>query len=133
MARRQDISARAVGMRETPDPTPVEVGIPRPPTMQELIAAAVRNQLSNAAASQGFETFEESDDFDVSDDLDDLDFPGRFEVRAMRPEFDDGDDEGPLNEREQAVYDRLKARADAASASSEPSEEVSEDVTKAAG
>lgn len=56
--------------REIPDPTPISrpVGFRPPPTLQDQIRAYVRNELSAQAASQGHETFEEADDFDVGED-----------------------------------------------------------------
>lgn len=58
--------------RELPDPTPVgiPVGLKRPPTLQEQIKAMVRTQLSQQMQQQGYETFEEAEDFDVDDDFD---------------------------------------------------------------
>lgn len=56
--------------REIPDPIPVEVPIQwrRPPTIQEQIKQMVRRELSQSAAAQGLETFEDADDFDIPDD-----------------------------------------------------------------
>lgn len=57
---------------EVPDPTPLSLpsGFRRPETLQEQVRRLVRTQLSQAAAEQGEETFEESEDFDVDDDFD---------------------------------------------------------------
>lgn len=70
--------------REVLDPTPIEVPLSfrRPLTMQEEIQRMVRQELSRAAESSGFESFEESDDFDVEDD-DDLVFMSPYEIREM--------------------------------------------------
>lgn len=55
---------------ELPDSTPVEVTLnfKRPKSINEMIAEAVRVQFSRVAQSQGFETFDEADDFDVGDE-----------------------------------------------------------------
>lgn len=55
---------------EIPDPKPVEVpaGFKRPETLAEQVQRLVRTGLSQAAARQGAETFEEAEDFDVEDD-----------------------------------------------------------------
>lgn len=70
--------------REIMDTTPVEVPLEfqRPLTMQEEIRRMVRQELSRAAEASGFETFEESDDFDVEDD-DDLLFMSPYEIKEM--------------------------------------------------
>lgn len=55
------------------DPTPVAlpVAFKRPPTIQEQIAQMIRSErLRQAAEAAGYETFEESEDFDVDDDFD---------------------------------------------------------------
>lgn len=58
--------------QEVPDQTPVNIPLKfrAPPTLQEQIRAMVRGELSQVAAQQGHETFEEADDFDVDDDYD---------------------------------------------------------------
>lgn len=57
---------------EVPDPRPLQVpaGFKRPPTLAEQVQRLVRGALSRQAAEQGFETFEESEDFDVGDEID---------------------------------------------------------------
>lgn len=56
--------------KEYGDPVPMAppVGMSRPLTLAEQIRSMVRRELSDAAHSQGFETFEEADDFDIDDD-----------------------------------------------------------------
>lgn len=68
---------------ELPDDTPIEMPLKfkRPPTLQEQIKAMVRREVSISAAEQGFETFEESDDFDVEDG-DELP-PSNYEFKDM--------------------------------------------------
>lgn len=58
--------------REILDPTPVDfpLNFKRPMTIQEQIRTFIRQELSQTAAAQGEETFEEADDFDVDDDFD---------------------------------------------------------------
>lgn len=50
---------------EIPDDTPVEMplGFTRPLTIEERIARAIRGHISQMAADEGFETFEEANDF----------------------------------------------------------------------
>ena len=54
------------------DPTPVSMplGFKKPETLAEQIRRMVKNEMSQAAANQGQESFEEADDFDVGDDFD---------------------------------------------------------------
>lgn len=58
--------------REVPDTQPVTMpaGFRRPETLAEQVQRLVRTQLSEHAANQGAETFEESEDFDVDDEFD---------------------------------------------------------------
>lgn len=57
---------------EVPDPTPLTLpsGFRRPETLQEQVRRLVRSTVSQIAADQGVETFEDSEDFDVDDDFD---------------------------------------------------------------
>lgn len=68
---------------ELPDDTPVEMPLKfkRPPTLQEQIKSMVRRELSDVASQQGFESFEEADDFDV-DDGEELP-PSNYEFKDM--------------------------------------------------
>lgn len=54
------------------DSRPVEmpIGFNRPPTLQEQIRRLIRTEMSMQAASQGQESWEEADDFNVGDDYD---------------------------------------------------------------
>lgn len=56
--------------RELPDPTPkaMPVGFKRPETLDEQIRRLIRTHMSDMAEDQGFETFEEADDFAVEED-----------------------------------------------------------------
>lgn len=51
-------------------PVAIPVRLSRPATMAEQVRNLVRQQLSQYAADQGHETFEDADDFDVGDDYD---------------------------------------------------------------
>lgn len=64
--------AREAFRREPVDSSQLEipVGFHRPPSLQEQVRRLVRYEMSQEAANQGQETFEEADDFDVGDDFD---------------------------------------------------------------
>lgn len=60
-----------VESRESPDPTPLAppVGYKAAPSLAEQIREMVRSErLAREVAEAGYETFEESDDFEVDDD-----------------------------------------------------------------
>ncbi len=87
-SRRDQILARSPD-KEIPDPTPVEVpvGYKTPPSLAELVQSYVRQEVSQAAQSQGLGTFEEEDDFDVADP-DDLHFsPYELTEYQMEEEY----------------------------------------------
>lgn len=56
--------------REVLDSKPMALPLrfSRPPSLQEQIKALVRTELSRSAQDAGYETWEESDDFDIPDD-----------------------------------------------------------------
>lgn len=56
--------------REILDPQPLAVpaGFKKPAPLADQVRRLVRAQLSDIAASQGYESFEEADDFDVDDE-----------------------------------------------------------------
>lgn len=56
--------------REIPSGVPVEVPIRfrTPQSTREVVADLVRRELSQRAQDEGFETWEEADDFDIEDD-----------------------------------------------------------------
>lgn len=59
--------------REIMDPTPIAppIGYKKAPSISETIRNLIRSErLKQEAAAQGYETFEEADDFDVGDDFD---------------------------------------------------------------
>lgn len=65
-------------------PVELPVGARRPESLVEQIKRMVRHELSQAGAAQGFETFEEADDFDVGDDYDPK---SPWELTADQEEF----------------------------------------------
>lgn len=70
---------------ETLDLTPVEISAERsrPPTLKEEMRRFISDEMSRVGESQGQETFEESDDFDIDDD--ELSSP--YELTEMQEEF----------------------------------------------
>ncbi|UOF76960.1 hypothetical protein [Microviridae sp.] len=70
---------------EVPDPTPVAwpAGVRRPETLTEQIRRLVRIEVSQRAAEQGHETFEEADDFEMDDDDE---FRSPYELTEMQEE-----------------------------------------------
>ena len=56
--------------REVVDSRPMEIpaGFRRPETLAEQVQRLVRNSISREAEERGFETFEESEDFEIDDD-----------------------------------------------------------------
>lgn len=75
------------------DPTPQAppVGYKKQLSMVEIVREQVRNHLSQVAADQGFETFDESEDFEVEDE-------DPLPASAWENEFDP-----PVQELRQAV------------------------------
>lgn len=62
-----------VGYTEKLDPTPlaIPVGMKKPESIAEMVQRLVRSaEMRRYAESQGAETFEEAEDFDVGDDMD---------------------------------------------------------------
>lgn len=58
--------------REIPNPNPLEIpaGFKRPDTLAEQVRRLVKSSLlAEQAQDQGFETFEESEDFEIDDDM----------------------------------------------------------------
>lgn len=57
---------------EKPDPTPLAraIAFHAPPSLQDQIRRMIAHEMSQQAALNGQETFEEADDFDVGDDYD---------------------------------------------------------------
>jgi len=78
-----------VSWKEYPDPTPVALpaGVGRPESLQDTIRRMVRNELSQHAALQGHETFEEANDF--ADDSED-ELISQYELSQMQDEYPAG-------------------------------------------
>ena len=57
---------------EVLDPRPMEIpaGFRKPESLAETVQRLTRGAIARHAAEQGFESFEESEDFDVDDDFD---------------------------------------------------------------
>lgn len=71
--RRKSVPGLTPDGHEIPDSTPVAppIGYKKIPSLAEQIRQAILSEkLKEAAQSQGLETFEEADDFDVGDDFD---------------------------------------------------------------
>lgn len=137
MSRKQAFSERSQGDGEVNREAPIEVGIPRPPSLKELIAQAIQQHVSSEAAAHGHETFAESDDFEIDDDLDDLDWAERYRVREFVEEVPGEDPTGedyapPLTEHEQKLYQRLHDRVKANEAPQEEKESSPEIPSQAA-
>lgn len=58
--------------REIPDSTPLRLpaGFKRPETLAEQVQRLVRTHISRMAEEEGYETFEDADDFEVDDEFD---------------------------------------------------------------
>lgn len=54
--------------REVPDTRPVQVNAPRALSLHEQIQRFIRTEVSRVATNEGFETFEESEDFGEDED-----------------------------------------------------------------
>lgn len=96
-----------------PDSRPISlpVGIGRPPTLAEQVARLVRSEdFRKAAEAQGFETFEEADDFDVDDDPRDplTPYEEHFEIAAVRA-VDHGVVNPPTTQEHYEARDKNKA------------------------
>lgn len=78
--------------RELPDDTPLElpVGAKRPESMAEMIQRMVRTQLSQHAVSQGMESIDEANDFDVEEEGPDIGMTEHERFAEMAEEFPPG-------------------------------------------
>lgn len=68
---------------DTPVAMPVRFG--RAENLSETVRRLVAGELSGYAASQGFESFDEADDFEVGDDYDPR---SRYELDDVQSEYD---------------------------------------------
>lgn len=70
-----------------PVPMEVDVSLPKPLSLKERIQRILRTELSQQADAQGFETFEEANDFDVYDDFETPDPVTPYEEKFMHEEY----------------------------------------------
>ena len=82
---------------ERPDPTPVEKVIKKPRLgLNERIAAAIQaERLRARAEAEGYETFEEADDFDIDDEEP---WPETIYERDLAPDPSAPDDPVPASQ-----------------------------------
>lgn len=75
--------------QEVPDPTPVElpVGYKAPLPLEVRMRAMIKNEMSDFAQKQGFETWEEANDFNLPDESDDGLFTDEDELVAANDPF----------------------------------------------
>lgn len=94
--------------REIPDQTPVELpaGCKVPESLDSMIARMVRGHVSELAAKEGMETFEEANDFELEEE----DEYTESEEREMKLEALK-DDQMRLKELEDKFADEAKAAA----------------------
>lgn len=80
----KDLTRSLIGIedgKEYPNPKKdVITGIYRPPTLKEQIQRVLRTELSNQAEKQGFESFEDANDFDIEEDIEPV---SEYELREM--------------------------------------------------
>lgn len=58
--------------QERPDPTPMEVTVDSEPSMEAQLRHIIRTEINQVAEDRGWESFDESDDFDVDESGDPL-------------------------------------------------------------
>lgn len=82
-----------------PVPLEVDVSLQKPLSLKERVQRLLRNELSQQVSAQGFETFEESQDFDVYDDFDVPEALTPYEATLMAAERPLEPGENPSEER----------------------------------
>lgn len=97
---------------EVPDPRPVElpIGMTRPETVEQMIQRMVRGRLSDLAEEQGYETFDEANDFDVEDETFDPDTPYEVEFDPFLGREMTADDFMRRRDEYQALYEKAAHR-----------------------
>lgn len=70
--------------REVPDDVPLAatLKLPKQESLSDMIQRLVRTNISALAASEGYETFEEANDFDIGDDPE---LKGEYEIDDELP------------------------------------------------
>lgn len=68
-SRREALRTELGDGKEHPDPTPHELAVEfqSPPSIEDMIRRYVRNEVSSAAQGDGYESWEEADDFEPED------------------------------------------------------------------
>lgn len=101
---------------EVPDPTPIEINIKRPLTLQEQIIRFTQSEFNKQQLQKaGIDTFDEADDFDTGD-LEDDDFKSPYEKEfdGINPQTRLDEIRGSMVEempidRQDRAQERLKA------------------------
>lgn len=90
---------------EYPDPTPafVNLSATAPPTLQQQVKAMIQMELSDQMAAEGFETWDEADDFDVDDDEDREEYISRYVVDDEAMPLDEFASEANPNKKKKHV------------------------------
>lgn len=107
------------GRHEKPDNTPVAIPLrfTRPETIAQQVQRLVVTQFSQMAQAQGFESFEEADDFDIGDDYDPTSpYEQNFEVQT----YDVRQDGEILSKHERDIRAREAAERAARTEASPP-------------
>lgn len=75
--------------REVNNPRPMTIpaGFNRPPTLQEQIQRCMKVELSKQAMQQGYESWEEANDFDIEEDFENDPIDSQYVVHEMIPEI----------------------------------------------
>lgn len=125
---------------EIPDPTPMAVPLhfKRPPSLQEQIQQMVRGELSRRAASQGHETFDEAEDFDVGDDFDpkspwEINFDQSAALDAARDAYHKAMEEQRLKGRSDGKIKDDPVHDDKTNGKEAPAKFAAADAPKSAG
>lgn len=101
--------------KERPDPTPIHIpGNDQPLTLREEMRRFVVEQVTQAAVDNGFESFEDADDFDIADDEPDL--TSAYTVQELYAE----DIDAPSDELEGDEPKTSPAASEGGAAAAEP-------------
>lgn len=74
-----------------PDPIAIPAGLKRPLSLREQIQRVLRTEVSAQAAMQGYESFDEAEDFDVEDEFDTPEIRSMYEMKEEYPIEIDGE------------------------------------------
>lgn len=95
----------------------IDANLERPPTLQEQIRRIIKTDLAIQAQNQGYETFEEANDFNI--DGEDDEPPTKYEVMT---------DELPLNGNSSLVDEEPENAADDEAVAGEPADPAAVDA-----